>query len=152
MPASERDIVMLTCVSGCDCHGRRADGFEIPCARFRFHSPHAVRVVRNQPGSKQALARVDKAMASMGTRAAYRTASSQRVQDFIVTQTAAKMNSCTHWRDQNHHHEPLEAELTGSPSKAREWPKTKIKWPDDQGEKKRREIAAAPVSHLALLG
>ena len=105
MPASERDIVMLTFVSGCDCHGRRADGPDPRCARFRFHSPHAVRVVRNQPGSKQALARVDKAMASMGTRAAYRTASSQRVQDVIVTQTAVTRNSCTPRRDQNHHHD-----------------------------------------------
>ena len=44
-------------------------------------------------------------MASMGTRAAYRTASSQRVQDVIVTQTAVTRNSCTHWRDQNNHHD-----------------------------------------------
>ena len=95
-----------------------------------------------------------KATAGRGMRAADKTGSSQYVQDFIMTQAAAKMNSCTHWGDQNHHQagEPLEAELTGSPTKAKEWPKTKIKWPDDQGEKKRSEIAAAPVSHLALPG
>ena len=89
----------------CDCHGRRPDGPDRRCARFRFHSPHAVRAVRNQPASKQVLARLDKAMASMGTRAAYRTASSQRVQDVIVTQTAVTRNSCTPRRDQNHHHD-----------------------------------------------